>query len=278
VKLISRLRTNRLAFIGGGIIVALLLMAIFAPLIAPRDPNKTNSRNRFARPSMEYPMGTDELGRDILSRIIVGSRASLMISAMAVGMATLLGGTIGILSGYFGGWVAGIAMRIMDVLFAIPTLLVAISVINLFGRSAGTVIFALGISYTCVLSRVCYSAVVATREAGFIEASRALGASSWRILTQDILANILPLLTVQMTLCFSWAILAEAGLGFLGIGVRPPTPSWGTMLSFARTYLHHSTTYPFFAGLPVAIAVFAFNLFGDGLRDLLDPRAWQTGE
>jgi peptide/nickel transport system permease protein len=279
MKFISRLQTNSLAFLGGIGIVALVLIAVFAPVIAPYDPTEINTRNRFAPPFSEgHLLGTDELGRDILSRVIVGSRVSLMVAALAVSMATLLGGVAGLVAGYFGGWIDGALMRVIDVLFAIPAMLVAVSVIGLFGRSTGTVIFALGVSYTPTFARVCYSATVAAREAGFVESSRALGAPSWLIVAQDVFPNILPVLMVQMTLAFSWAILAEAGLGFLGIGVRPPTPSWGTMLSSARQFFSHSATLPIFSGLAVTIAVFAFNLFGDGLRDLLDPRAWQVGE
>ena len=154
----------------------------------------------------------------------------------------------------------------------------ALSLVGLFGRSIEAVIVALGIAYTPIFARVCYGGVVSLREAGFVEASRALGCSSWTILRDDILPNILPLLMVQMTVSFSWSLLAEAGLGFLGLGVRPPMASWGTMLSSAREYFYNSPSLPIFPGLAVLIAVFAFNLFGDGLRDLLDPRAWHTGE
>jgi peptide/nickel transport system permease protein len=201
-----------------------------------------------------------------------------MVAAIAVGIATLVGATSGIVAGYFGGRVDGFLMRINDVLFSIPALMLALSVVGLFGRSVSAVIFALGVAYTPIFARVCYSGVVSAREAGFVESSRALGSKSTRILWKDIFPNILPLLMVQATAALSWAILAEAGLGFLGLGVKPPTPSWGTMLSSAREYFYHSPTLAIFPGVAVLIAVFAFNLFGDGLRDVLDPRAWQVGE
>lgn len=279
MRIIRRLATNRLAAVGAVAIVGMIFVAIFAPMISPQDPVDLHVQNRFAPPfSGDYILGSDEYGRDVLSRIIYGSRVSLMVAALAVSGATLLGGTAGVLSGYFGGWVDGILMRIADVLFAIPTMMIALSVIGLFGRSMGAIIFGLTVGYSPLFARVCYSATVGVREHAFVEGSRALGASPWRILRQDVLPNILPLLMVQMTTYLGRAMLAEAGLGFLGLGVQPPTPTWGAMLALSREYFYHSPTLPIWPGLAILIAVFSFNLFGDGLRDLLDPRAWQAGE
>lgn len=223
----------------------------------------------------EYPLGTDFLGRDVLSRIIYGSRVSLLIAGLSVGLAILLGVTAGVIAGFFGGWIDTITMRISDVVFAIPALMTALGVVGLLGRSTAAVVIALGVAYSPLFARVCHSAVVSIRELGFVEASQAMGASRGRVLLRDITPNILPLIMVQATTSLSWAILAEASLGFLGMSVEPPTPSWGTMLTTGREYFYSGPTVPLFAGLMVLIAVFSFNLFGDGLRDLLDPRAWE---
>ncbi len=279
MRIIRRLATNKLAFIGGLAILLLVLMAMFAPWIAPFDPDQINPADRFAPPlTGKYLFGADELGRDVLSRIIFGWQASLNIAAMSIVGATLLGATAGIVAGYFGGWTDTVIMRITDILFAIPTMLIALSVVGLFGRSEGNLMFALALGFAPSFARICYSAVLGVRESRFVEAARAMGASSARILVQDILPNILPLLMVQITIHFSRAMLAEAGLGFLGLGVMPPTPSWGQMISTARQFFAHSASLAFFPGMALLVAVLAFNLFGDGLRDLLDPRAWQTGD
>ena len=279
MRTIRRLSTNRLATLGAIAIVLVLCVAILAPILAPHDPTKVHPRSRFAPPGTEeYLLGTDEVGRDVLSRVIYGARVSLLVAGLAVGGATLFGGIIGILSGYFGGWVDGIFMRIVDVLFAIPTIMIALSVIGLFGRSTTAIIFALTVGYVPMFARVSYSATVSVREHAFVESSLALGAGALRILTKDVLPNIFPLLVVQVTAYIARAILAEATLGFLGLGVQPPTPTWGEMLSSSRNYFQHSMTLPLWPGLAVLVTVFAFNLFGDGLRDVLDPRAWQAGE
>ena len=276
MKLIQRLRTNKLAFIGALAVVAVILMAVLAPLVAPHDPLDAETSDRFLPPgNSKYLLGTDFLGRDVLSRIIYGSRVSLVIASLSVGMAILLGVTAGVIAGFFGGWVDTILMRISDLIFAIPTLMTALGVVGLLGRSMAAVVIALAVSYSPLFARVCRSAVVSIRELGFVEASRAIGASRTRILRKDIIPNILPLIMVQATTSLSWAILAEASLGFLGMSVEPPTPSWGTMLTTGREYFYSGPTVPLFAGLMVLIAVYAFNLFGDGLRDLLDPRAWE---
>ena len=279
MKTLRRLATNRLAAAGGVAVLLTIMMAICAPLIAPHDPIDIHIPDRFAPPfSGGYILGTDEVGRDVLSRIIYGSRVSLFVATSAVVGAVLVGGSIGVLSGYFGGWVDTILMRIIDVLFAIPTLMIALSVIGLFGRAMTAIIFALIVGYSPLFARVCYSGTVAVREQLYVEASQAQGASPWRILRQDVLPNIFPLIVVQMTTYIARGILAEASLGFLGLGVQPPTPTWGTMLTLSREYFYHSPTLPVWPGLAILVSVFAFNLFGDGLRDLFDPRAWQAGQ
>jgi len=276
LKPIRRLRTNTLAFIGVLAIAAILLIAVFAPLIAPYDPIKLQTADRFLPPgSSGHILGTDFLGRDVFSRIIFGSRVSLLLAGLSVVLGALLGVTAGVIAGFIGGWVDTIVMRIADVIFAIPSLMIALGVVGLVGRSMEAVVIALGVAYSPLFARVCHSAVVGLREMGFVEASRAIGSSRLRILWKDIVPNILPLIMVQATTSLSWAILAEAALGFLGMSVEPPTPSWGCMLTTGREYFYSGPTVALFAGLMVMIVVFAFNLFGDGLRDLLDPRAWE---
>ena len=279
VNLLRRLRTNRLAFIGFLIIVATVLIALFAPLIAPYDPTAMDTANRFAPPgSPGHILGTDEFGRDVLSRIIYGSRVSLLVATVAVGLATTIGGGTGLLVGFIGGRLDTYMMRVVDVLFAIPALMLALGVVGLLGPSARSVTIALGVAYSPLFARIIRSAAVGTRSQGYIEAARAMGASQRRILWEDVVPNILPVFMVQATATLAWGILDEASLGFLGLGVQPPTPSWGALLTTGRQYFYQSPTVAIFAGIAVFIVVFGFNLFGDGLRDLMDPRAWRRGE
>jgi peptide/nickel transport system permease protein len=278
-NILRRLATNKLALVGFLSIVGAILLAIFAPVLAPYDPTAMDTPNRFAPPGTSgYLLGTDEFGRDVLSRIIYGSRVSLLVAAIAVSLATFGGGTIGLIAGFVGGWLDNVLTRLVDVLFAIPALMIALGVVGLLGPSATSVTIALGVAYSPLFARVIRSAVVSTRSQGYIEAARAMGASGPRVLWEDIIPNILPVVMVQITASLAWGILDEASLGFLGLGVQPPTPSWGALLTTGRQYFYQTPTLPIFAGLAVLIVVFGFNLFGDGLRDLLDPRAWQQGD
>ena len=276
---VQRLRQHPIAFIAAMSIGLVIVVALFATFIAPYDPTEMNTAQRFAPPGTPgHLLGTDEFGRDVLSRIIHGSRISLLVSATAVVIALLLGAITGMLAGFIGGWFDNVTMRVVDVLFAIPALMVALGVVGLLGPSATSVIVALGVAYTPLFARIARSAVVGIRSQAYVEASRAMGASPARILWQDILPNILPVVMVQVTASLAWGILDEASLGFLGLGVQPPTPSWGAMLTTGRQYMYQSPTVPIFAGVAVLIVVFAFNLFGDGLRDVLDPRSWRQGK
>jgi peptide/nickel transport system permease protein len=278
-SLIRRLRTNTLAWIGALGIVLVVLIAIFAPLIAPYDPNAMQTAQRFAPAGTPGRLlGTDEFGRDVLSRIIWGSRVSLLVAGVSVIIASALGGLLGLIAGFVAGRFDMLAMRVVDVIFAIPALMVALGVVGLIGPSATSVMVALGVAYSPLFARVARSAVVGVRGQNFVEAARAMGASNSRIVREDILPNVLPLVMVQVTASLAWGVLDEAALGFLGLGVQPPTPSWGALLTTGRQFLYQSPSIPLFAGFAVLLAVFAFNLFGDGLRDLLDPRAWNRGE
>lgn len=268
-----RLRHNKVALVAGICVLVVVLLALLAPVLAPYDPNEMNTAQRFAPPGTPgYPLGTDEFGRDVLSRIIYGARVSLLVSATAVLIALGAGATLGVLSGFVGGWADLLLMRVVDVMFAIPALMVALGVVGLMGPSSSSVIVALGVAYAPLFARISRSAVVNVRGQAYVEAARAMGASPWRLVRDDVLPNILPVVMVQVTASLAWGILDEASLGFLGLGVQPPTASWGAMLTTGRQYMYQSPTVPIFAGAAVLVVVFAFNLFGDGLRDLLDPR------
>jgi peptide/nickel transport system permease protein len=279
LRLRRRASSNTLAWIGAVGILLVILVAVLAPLISPYDPMAMQTARRFLPPGTPgHLLGTDEFGRDVLSRIIWGSRISLLVAGVAVAIATLFGGLLGVIAGFVAGTFDTVAMRVVDVLFAIPALMVALGVVGLLGPSATSVMVALGVAYAPLFARVARSAVVGVRSYNFVEAARAMGASDTRIVREDILPNVLPLVMVQMTASLAWGVLDEAALGFLGLGVQPPTPSWGALLTTGRQFFYQSPTIPLFAGLAVLLAVFAFNLFGDGLRDLLDPRAWSRGE
>jgi peptide/nickel transport system permease protein len=268
-KALYRLTANKLAFISGVIVLLLVLSAVLAPIISPFNPLKDDIGNRFLKPfTSDHILGTDEMGRDILSRIIFGGRVSLLVGLESVLFAFFAGSIPAIFAGFFGGKTEFVVMRFVDILFAIPSLILALSIVGLLGRSMVAVSIAIGLAYTPVFARVTYSSVVAIRNQGYVEAARALGTNPLKIIARDIFPNVLPLILVQ----------AEAGLGFIGLGVNPPTPSWGLMLSSARTYIMEEPSMSISPGIAILITVFAFNLFGDGLRDLLDPRAWQAGE
>jgi peptide/nickel transport system permease protein len=278
-RLVRRLRSNTLATIGAVGIVVTVLIAIGAPLVAPYDPTAMQTASRFAPPGTPgHLLGTDEFGRDVLSRIIWGSRVSLLVAGVAVMIALVLGGLLGVVAGFVAGVLDTVSMRFVDVVFAIPALMIALGVVGLIGPSATSVMVALGVAYSPLFARVARSAVIGVRSQNFIEAARAMGASSGRIVREDVFPNVLPLLMVQVTASLAWGVLDEAALGFLGLGVQPPTASWGALLTTGRQYFYQAPTLPLFAGFAVLLVVFAFNLFGDGLRDLLDPRAWSRGE
>jgi peptide/nickel transport system permease protein len=206
---------------------------------------------------------------------MTGARASLLISAAGVGGGLLIGGTIALVVGYAGGVLDVVVTRIIDVLLAIPALLIALGIVAVIGPSGTSVAIALAFAYSATFARVIRSAVVSTRHQPYVEASRGLGASPGSVIVRDIIPNVLPVITVQATSALAWGILDEANLGFLGLGVQPPNPSWGAMLIEGRTYLFQAPWITLGSGLAVMVAVFGFNLLGDGLRDLWDPRAWR---
>lgn len=258
-----------------GIVLAVLLVgaAVLGPMLLPLDPNAIDVRARFAGPSAAHWLGTDDLGRDTFTRLVHGSRMSLVIAAMSAILGTVLGVTLGILTGFLGGWVDVAGMRIVDLFFAIPTLLVAIGIVALFGPSATTTILALGIAYTPLYARLVRGAVVGARSRTYVDASRVLGARGARLLRTDILPAILPIALVQTTALMGFALVDEASLGFLGLGVQPPDASWGQMINAGRQFIFQAPWLTLIPGLAVILAVFSINLIGDGMRDALDPRA-----
>jgi len=269
--------SNRLAVFGLVVITLFVLMAIFAPLLAPYDPIADQELSaRFAGPSAEHPLGQDELGRDILSRIIYGARISLTAGLAAVAFATVGGTLVGLIAGYAGGWTDSILMRLMDVLLAFPSILLAIVIVSILGQGLTNALLAVGIILLPQMARVVRSAVISVRERDYVEAERAIGASDYQIVSSAILPNSMAPLIVQATLALATAILDVAALSFLGLGARPPTPEWGAMLtdSFRSgfgvfTEGQHAIVFP---GLAIALSVLSVNFIGDGLRDALDPR------
>lgn len=267
-----RLRQNRAALVGGAIVIAFLLIAIAAPLIAPYPPNDGNLSERLNPPSRAHLLGTDALGRDLLSRVIYGARISLQIQVVAVVIALVLGTFLGMVGGYFGGWLDNLLMRMMDILLAFPGIFLAIAIIAVLGPGLGNLMLAAGIYSVPQFARIVRGSILSLKEKEFVEAARAAGENDFNILFRYLLPNSMGPIIVQTTLRMATVLLTASGLSFLGLGVQPPTAEWGAMLSTARTYLitsPHAATVP---GLAIMCVVMGFNLFGDGLRDALDPR------
>lgn len=267
-----RFLRNRKAVVGLVLLVIITLSAIFAPLVATHNPTQQNLRNRLQPPSAENWLGTDNFGRDIYSRIVYGARISLRVGLISVSIALVIGGGMGLLGGYFGGRIDSFFMRIVDVLLALPSILLALAIVATIGPGLNNVMIAVGIAYSPNFARVMRAAVLQVRELDYVAAAHALGASHLRTMMKHIVPNSLNPVIVQVTLATAGSILAAAGLSFLGLGAQPPTPEWGSMLSAARPYIrvaHHTVTFP---GLAIMLTVLSLNMVGDGLRDALDPR------
>jgi peptide/nickel transport system permease protein len=267
-----RLRARKSAVAGLVIVGLLILMAVFAPWIAPYDPTATDWGNVRGAPSLAHPFGGDEVGRDVLARIIFGARASLGAGLVSVALAVSLGLPLGLLAGYAGGWIDGVISRLTDALLAIPFLILAIALAAFLGPSLVNAMIAIGLSATSTFIRLTRAQVRAVAAEEFVEAARAMGNPPWRIARVHILPNIVPAILVQATLTIAAAIIAEASLSFLGLGQQPPEPSWGAMLNTAKNFMDQAPWMAIWPGLSIFLAVLAFNLFGDGLRDALDPR------
>ncbi|MGQ0548944.1 MAG: ABC transporter permease [Armatimonadota bacterium] len=268
----TQLRRNRAGLIGLGILVLFLFAGLFASRLAPHDPYEIMLESGLKKPSGEYWLGQDELGRDLLSRIIYGARLSMVIGAIAVAIGVGFGVPIGALSGYFGGWADLLTQRVIDVMLAFPGILLAIVLVAILGVGLPQVMVAVGIVSIPTYARLVRGQVLAMRGQEFVDAARALGATSSRIIWRHVLPNTLAVIIVQSTLQFASAILSAAALGFLGLGAQPPAAEWGSMLSNARQYIRlapHSVAFP---GVAIMLTVLGFNLLGDAVRDALDPR------
>jgi peptide/nickel transport system permease protein len=249
-----------------------VLVAVLAPWIAPYDPVKTSWTAIRKAPSAAHWFGTDENGRDVLSRIVHGASASLRAGVISVSIAVALGVPIGLLAGYRGGWIDAIISRVTDAMLACPFLILAIAMAAFLGPSLRNAMIAIGISATPIFVRLARGATMSTMVEDYVEAARAVGNPRWRIALRHVLPNIVPPVLVQATLAIAMAIIAEASLSFLGLGQQPPAPSWGSMLNSAQRFLGQAPWMAIFPGLSIFVVVLAFNLLGDGLRDALDPK------
>lgn len=268
----TRLRRNRWAMLGLFVIILLVFCAVFAPMLSPHDPNLQNLPNQYAKPSKEHLLGTDQYGRDVLSRLLYGARISLSIGFISITIALVSGGLIGAVAGYFGGWVDALLMRALEVLMAFPSILLTITFVTVLGPSLRNAMIAIGFVTIPGYARVVRGTVISVKEREFVEAARAQGLTHSMILMREIVPNILSPVIVLSTLDVAGAILDAAALGFLGLGAQPPTAEWGSMLSSARQSLYNAPWLATYPGLAIMITVLAFNLLGDGLRDALDPR------
>ncbi len=266
-----RLRRNKAAMFGLFIIFMLFFCAVFASFITPQGIDEQDLSKALIKPNAEFWLGTDNFGRDIYSRIVYGARVSLVVGFIAVSISMVLGGALGALAGFFGGRVDNIIMRAMDILLAIPSILLAISIVSALGPGLVNMMIAVGISSTPSYARIVRASVITLKDQEFVEAARAVGTSNFRIITKHIIPNALAPIIVQATLGVAGAILSAAGLSFIGLGIKQPTPEWGSMLSAARNY-YRDYPHMMFPGLAIMITIFGLNLLGDGLRDALDPK------
>lgn len=263
---------------GAAIFVAVLLVALLAPLIATQDPISNNLVHRLRPPSAASLFGTDEFGRDVFSRIIWGTRVSLLVGVIVVAVAVLGGATVGLLAGYLGGRIDTLVMRVVDVMLAFPALLLALAVMAALGSNLVNVMIAIAVAFLPRFARLQRSVVLAVRERDFVLAAEALGASRLRILTRYVLPNCIPPVIVMATVSAADAILVESSLSFLGLGVQPPAPTWGAVISDGRSFLQNAPWISGVAGAAIMVTVLGLNLMGDGLRDLLDPTLRGEGE
>lgn len=265
------LTQNPIGLVGLIIVTISVIVAIGAPLIAPYSPANQDA-DRLLAPSLQHLFGTDELGRDTFSRVIFGSRISLVVGVVAVLIAFVLGGTLGVLAGFFGGKLDSLIMRFVDILFAFPGLILAIVIAGLLGPSSRNAMIAIGVIYTPAFARVVRGSVLSVLSELYIESARVSGAGTFKVIARHVLPNIAAPLIVLVTVYLSSAIIAEASLSFLGLGAQPPTPSWGGMLNASRTYMEINPWMAIAPGLAIMLVVLGLNFLGDGLRDVLDPR------
>ena len=267
-----RLKRRKGAMVALVVVVLLIVVALLAPWIAPYDPTATSFTQVRKAPSWAHWLGTDEVGRDVLSRVIWGARASLSAGLVSVGIAVGAGVPLGLLAGYAGGWIDAVLSRLVDAMLAIPFLILAIALSAFLGPSLSNAMIAIGVTATPVFVRLTRGQTLGAKVEDYVEAARAVGNPHWRIALRHVLPNIVPPLLVQASLAIAGAIIAEAALSFLGLGQQPPAPSWGSMLNSAQRFLAQAPWMAFWPGFAIFFAVLSFNLLGDGLRDALDPR------
>jgi peptide/nickel transport system permease protein len=272
MELYRRFKKHRMAMVGVIILAVLVFVGIFAPFLAPRDPYQMEFGSALSAPSLAHPMGTDHLGRDLLSRVIYGTRVSLLVGLGSVFIAALVGGLAGLFAGYFGRSIDIVIMRILDVVWAFPPALLALALVAVWGPSLTTVIFSIGVVSIPQYARIVRASVLSVKEKDYILAARASGIGRSSIIFTHVLPNVLAPLIVVATLGIAMSIMIEAILSFLGLGMQPPASSWGLMISEGQKYLRTFPYYALFPGLMIMITVFAFNAFGDGLRDAWDPK------
>ena len=272
-----RLKRNKMAMLGLAILIVLALLAIFAEQVAGYETKviAQDIANRLQGPSAEHWFGTDEFGRDIFARIIHGSRVSLVVGFISVAVSLIIGGALGAFAGYYGGVIDLVIMRVMDILLAIPSILLAITIVAALGTDLVYVMIAIGISGVPGYARIVRASVMGIKDQEFVEAARAIGASNASIIFREVIPNCLAPIIVQATLSVASAILSTASLSFIGLGVQPPAPEWGAMLSSGRSYLRDAMHLTLFPGLAIIVTILALNLLGDGLRDALDPKLKQ---
>lgn len=269
---VRRLIKSKSAMLGLAIVLILIVIACFPQVFAPDGMDEQNYADQFLPPSLQHLMGTDNLGRDIFSRVIYGAQVSMRVGLISVGLACIVGGMLGALAAYYGGRTDNIIMRAMDIMLAIPSILLSISIAAALGPGLFNMMVAIGLGNVPVYARVVRAAIMTVKEQEYVEAGRAIGASTVRLIFCHMLPNAMAPIIVQATLGVASAILSAAGLSFLGLGIQPPTPEWGAMLSAGRQYIRDAWWIVTFPGLTIMVTIFALNLLGDGLRDALDPR------
>jgi peptide/nickel transport system permease protein len=267
-----RLKRNRLALAGGAVVVALFVISLLAPLISPYDPSAINAWRVLSPPSLQHWFGTDELGRDVLSRVLFGARISLKVGFVAVGIAVLIGTTVGLISGYYSGLVDTVMMRLVDIMLCFPAFFLILAVITFLEPSIWYIMIIIGLTGWMGVARLVRAETLSIREMEYILAARCIGCSNTRIIFRHILPNAISPVLVAATLGVAGAILTESALSFLGIGVQPPTPSWGNILTSGKDYIEFAWWLSLFPGLAILVTVLSYNLLGEGIRDALDPR------
>jgi peptide/nickel transport system permease protein len=263
---------NKLAVTGGLLVLLVFLLALFAPWIAPYSPSRIDIKNILVGPSLSHPLGTDDLGRDVLSRMLFGARISLQVGFVAVGIATLIGILLGSLAGYYGGWTDSLIMRAVDIMLSIPTIFLVLAVIAILEPSIINIMIVIGLTSWMEPARLIRAEFISLKEREFVLAARAIGAADGRIISRHVLPNGLSPILVSATMGIGGAILVESGLSFLGLGVQPPTPSWGSLLASGKDNIEIAWWLSAFPGFAILITVLGYNLLGEGIRDALDPR------